>query len=493
MLSLLDAPWNQAGCTVTVSSNIQQYLAQAVLPNLRLAPCTPSMPPDKYKSHRNNLTIRPERYRKLRQIHRIKNNYVDRLTLEFVRNHVPSAPTAVSDTDPETGEMPCIPCKGYDIPDISPFPLKRIGELGIVWIENIVLRTIQRILQMIPEYQYSMKDYGFTCPDTIRDCDHNIFQYFMWERVVGAAGTSGLDDKPIKLILAYQPPWIMSPRDFDQFVSERIIPSYDSCQGSNQKRFNSAHKVWGKLFDICKRNDCPRFVLTNYNQWVFGGFSSQSWEYGFTTRVKQVHSLNPKKARDSKNKGKEPISRTPTILEYLSYWIISSMSLPDSFLFPAVLEMVDLEMAVDDATGTPGLEQQYQDDFPLGDYEPSESTWSGNSDDTASSAGVQFDLESDSGNTPPPYMDRNWEAAPTVISVERGRRVEIDSWLNKNTHQAPAVLLPPPTIPRIPSPAPSGWSEDSLATAQPHRCQGFISMETHQEEVYEVDYENMVF
>ncbi|KAH8117411.1 hypothetical protein DFH11DRAFT_1574857 [Phellopilus nigrolimitatus] len=470
----------------SVSSNIQHYIAQASLPKLRLAPCTPRMPPENHKSHRNCLSIRPERYRGLRQMHSIKRAHIDRLTNEFIQKHIPSVALAVDDIDPETGERPCVPCEGYNIQDFGPLPLRHIDELRVSWLENLILRTVQRVLQMIPEYQ-STKHFSFTCNDPMRDNDHKLFRYFMWERSSDAPGSSDGWDKPVKLIIAYQPPWILAPRDFEQFVATRSLPPFDERRGTDQEPYTSAQKVWGKLWDICKQNDCPSFVLTNYNQWVFGGFSARTWEYGFTSGIKHTHPTEPKETPTPQKSKVKRKAEPPVILEYLIYWIISSMNRPDRFTLPPVLEMVDLEMAVDDVVDAPQPQQVFGEPSFFTNYEPSESACSRSVvSDVPSSAGVRFDLESNSGNTHTPSLNENWQVAPASSLVVREKQQNIEHWLDKNKKIGFASSLP--SIPRAPSPTHSEWSEASIATSKPHKCQGFFNMETTWEEVYEIEF-----
>ena len=57
-----------ASNTRSVASNMSAYVAEATLPPLVVSVVAPEMPPEGHKSHRNNLTIRPERYRTLKRM-----------------------------------------------------------------------------------------------------------------------------------------------------------------------------------------------------------------------------------------------------------------------------------------------------------------------------------------------------------------------------------------------------------------------------------------
>lgn len=115
--------------------------------------------------------------------------------------------------------------------------------LGVAWLSNTVLRTVYRILHMIPEFQMAASEFSFTSADYVRDEDSNLFRYILWEKP-----KSEFDESPVKMILAYQAPWILSPRDMEQFASTstKILPSYEVCI-TEGIRYNSAHKVWAKV------------------------------------------------------------------------------------------------------------------------------------------------------------------------------------------------------------------------------------------------------
>jgi hypothetical protein len=49
--------------------NLRVYLSRAVLPQMVLGIRAPGLPPAEHKTHANNLTVRPEPYRKLESIY----------------------------------------------------------------------------------------------------------------------------------------------------------------------------------------------------------------------------------------------------------------------------------------------------------------------------------------------------------------------------------------------------------------------------------------
>ena len=110
-------------------------------------------------------------------------------------------------------------------------------------------------LRVVPFYgdaksREVIKNYSFTRNDIMRDEDQQIFRYFMWERSsVDAGPVSTGSEPPVKFFLAYQPPWILSPRDIELFADKRLkcLPSFDPPDGMEQQRYNSAHRVWAKV------------------------------------------------------------------------------------------------------------------------------------------------------------------------------------------------------------------------------------------------------
>ncbi len=78
---------------------------------------------------------------------------------------------------------------------------------------------------MIPEYDEA-KSWNFISGDSARDVDENIFRYYIWKDTAPDAARIG---KISSLIVAYQPPFILAPRDLEQFVQTKSV----SCRYSS--------------------------------------------------------------------------------------------------------------------------------------------------------------------------------------------------------------------------------------------------------------------
>lgn len=94
--------------------------------------------------------------------------------------------------------------------------------LGVSWIEQSALRTIQRIIQILPEFK-GAEQWAINRPDDdIPDNDHTIFRYFMWNKST-IQGSVAEPSDPCSLVIAYQPPWILSPHDLKQFTRTQSV------------------------------------------------------------------------------------------------------------------------------------------------------------------------------------------------------------------------------------------------------------------------------
>ena len=131
--------------------------------------------------------------------------------------------------------------------------------LGILWINGLVIQTAECVLKMLPEYRDVARDYYFSRPDFNDDNDSGLFRYFLWEEAMQEGGEleDGSGESSVKLIVAYQPPWILSPRDFEQIAGFNKIPMYNSELDNAQAPYKSAHRVWGKV----RRSINPRFIF----------------------------------------------------------------------------------------------------------------------------------------------------------------------------------------------------------------------------------------
>lgn len=94
------------------------------------------------------------------------------------------------------------------------------------WVDNLALMTVQRIIHLLHPnthlWSFSLADEG--------DIDRKIFQYYMWS-IPGHVMDALEEDhkKPIQyssVVVAFQPPWILSLQDIKEFAKCRSVRLY---------------------------------------------------------------------------------------------------------------------------------------------------------------------------------------------------------------------------------------------------------------------------
>ncbi|KIM85232.1 hypothetical protein PILCRDRAFT_817232 [Piloderma croceum F 1598] len=283
------------------SDNLGYYLSQAVLPQMVTGVGTPEMPRQGHGSHRNKLTVRPEPYRKLQSIYQLIEEVFDTLILEWIEDYIPVESLGVEDEDETTGERLSVPANICC--NIPPMPLNRPSEISrvSVWIDQLPLETVQRTMHLVyPE----TKNWKFVHNDVI-DIDKDIFDHFQWK--------DRNDPQNSRLVVVVQPPWILSPQDVQNFQECQLFPT---CKGRDPA-LKSKDRLWGKIWDLCVRQNCPWFVVSTYDRWIFGAFS-QGWTAAFVTPIFEWN------------------FQCPTVLAALTYWTASAMGLPGTWDIPEV-------------------------------------------------------------------------------------------------------------------------------------------------------------
>ncbi|GLB34980.1 hypothetical protein LshimejAT787_0205450 [Lyophyllum shimeji] len=333
--------------------NLRYYLASCELPMMQNGKKAPDAPPDGHKSHKNYLQIGPEPWRRLENIYPLQEA-IDEAIMRWMEERVPSAPLDISETD-EPEELLSVPCR-FTVE----FPLGIMRRPDTIiqmvpWIENLPLQTTQCALHsMFPQ----TRDSAFSLVGDPENVDKDIFQYFSW-----STGCPSDSQSTSRLTVAFQPPWILSDKDITQFSRCKSFPPFRKMGDAYPTQLaDSKHRLWGKMWDICARQRTRWFVLTSYNNWVFGAFS-EGWSTAFVTDVYSFDSCNP------------------TIVECLLFWVASSMRIGGTASIPKVPEPIAhrfLHVSVPP--------NRAQIDFE--NAANSESHWDGKSDEAAPSAGV---------------------------------------------------------------------------------------------------------
>ncbi|TFK76471.1 hypothetical protein BDN72DRAFT_237532 [Pluteus cervinus] len=365
-------------------------------------------PPSGHKSHLNHLSVRSETWRRLENIHWFNESMLEQEIATWIDKNVPETPLGVQDSDDLTGERLSIPCAPWfhiagNI-ERRPADIMRLAP----WLDNLPLMTAQRMMHLvIPESQ----EWGFTLSHE-DEVDKQIFQHFLWSRPIPEEELEeGRDRTEGSMIVAFQPPWILSDDDFTEFVNCKTFPPCYIYGNAFSTTLDSKERLWAKIWDLCVRRNTHWFVITTYNQWAFGVFSA-GWTSVFISTIYpfDLHG--------------------PTILECLVYWVASAMHIPGAGELPQVPEPI--------AHRRPVLMHP----TPVDIITPadSESNWDGKSDAIMTSAGAVGSISgaiSDAGlpglNAPihrcAPFLEKvqdwvhdaspSYEIGPGAAKVER--------------------------------------------------------------------------
>lgn len=87
------------------------------------------------------------------------------------------------------------------------------------WIDKLPLMTVQRTLHLLFQ---DMESWNFQLLDD--DTDRKLFQRFMWTKLQPEDATSDLQGiNPKSVVVAFQPPWILSEMDIQEFSKMQSV------------------------------------------------------------------------------------------------------------------------------------------------------------------------------------------------------------------------------------------------------------------------------
>ncbi|KIJ15793.1 hypothetical protein PAXINDRAFT_11376 [Paxillus involutus ATCC 200175] len=88
----------------------------------------------------------------------------------------------------------------------------------------------------------------------------------------------------LSLLVVVVPPWDIRFDDLKEFIREGMPTEGSLDLGASVP---SPHTVlWALIWDICWEHNCRFFVLSNYDQWVFGNFSNNMRHAQVTTYMR---------------------------------------------------------------------------------------------------------------------------------------------------------------------------------------------------------------
>ncbi|KAH9484310.1 hypothetical protein JR316_0003791 [Psilocybe cubensis] len=183
-----------------------------------------------------------------------------------------------------------------------------------------------------------------------------LFRYQVWKKGPFNKPRIYIPNTPSPIVIAYQTPYVLSPGDFEEFVNCKSFPSFMKGPRPNAP-FSGKFKLWATLWDACRVEDAMWFFLTTYTHWAVGQFT----EGGGVAFISSVFHYK---------------NRSPTLLEWLTYWMATAMKAPDTKVLPRVYEPITESLAFEIDSDKP---------FSAGRAR-SESYWPGRDDEPGTQA-----------------------------------------------------------------------------------------------------------
>lgn len=195
--------------------------------------------------------------------------------------------------------------------------LLRVSNLNKIchWVELIVMHTARTILRTAFPI---MKNWTLSSEESYhRDVDGELFRQIYMINRNSEATPEEYSNTLNPMVVFVQAPWVLSPKDFELFTSRRTVGALKAEPGRRDGLLRSSERLWGKIWDLCVNERCYWFAVTTYEEWAFGRFSD-----GWTTAF-----VSPPMSWDSTK---------PTILQCLTYWMMSSIGAEGTFNTPSV-------------------------------------------------------------------------------------------------------------------------------------------------------------
>ncbi|CAK5277427.1 unnamed protein product, partial [Mycena citricolor] len=157
-----------------------------------------------------------------------------------IDSQIPSTSLGVLDEDPVSGENITVPCPPtFDIPYRAERPPADITRIS-PWLDNLPMMTVQRIIHLI-------------FPDTLSwefrletdfDVDGKLFRQFVWTKTLPEEETIPAEVSRKSLVVAFQPPWILSEQDIKDFAACRTVSRGSGADGSTDHPCSFPHSAW---------------------------------------------------------------------------------------------------------------------------------------------------------------------------------------------------------------------------------------------------------
>ncbi|GJJ16081.1 hypothetical protein Clacol_010360 [Clathrus columnatus] len=120
-----------------------------------------------------------------------------------------------------------------------------------------------------------------------------------------------MNEPMVKMVVLVIPPWALAGADFYEFINANSFPDFKMNPDGTRPTYTRAQKIWAQIYDCCTAKNSPFFAITTFGNWLLDG---------------QTLSITPIISHSDFN---------PSILEWVTYWVASSINVPGA-LSPSV-------------------------------------------------------------------------------------------------------------------------------------------------------------
>ncbi|KAF8587566.1 hypothetical protein K439DRAFT_1385698 [Ramaria rubella] len=308
--------------------DLRRYLASARLPSIsRHDKSNPYCLPAKgRRSHRNKLRVRHNADRNLQRIRRQKA--LDKATQTYHKDYIygeGGRPYAGKHyklrPESEALVLTASYCTSEDTFENIPYPNNL--DMTCQWLLERPFKTMQRAMHLaFPDTTRWWLDPAEPTSQPDDDANSELWRSYVWRfhpdefhrtwwrdvsDLEGGAPTTTEPAPSESMVFVVQAPWILALQDM-QHVSEcENFPPLNN-DVPLERQLSSHQRVWAKLHDTCRQQNCRKFVFTTYHGWMFGSFSDD-WSSAHISEVKDFD------------------AHAPSVMQTLVYWVASSMGL----------------------------------------------------------------------------------------------------------------------------------------------------------------------
>lgn len=278
-------------------------LAEMVLAPVSRHPRAPQMPPDDYTNSKLHcIPVTPRAVRHLQHVMPIPTKTfkedVDAYLRAFSKNIIDHRDR-----------------RRFMLPDPAMFvyPSRLLMDEDTPAYTNVVFKLVCNLLAVL---EMAMPDHSFASEKA--DPLHCGWSNFNW----GRANESEHRLSDVKLVTVTMPMWCFANKDMLDFCSKQEFVNPASLAKEGLENVSASTRLWARLHDYCFCHDAHYFVITTYNQWIFGAFSAH-WTTGFATQPMKFDAANP------------------NVVQTLLFWMHSSYGHPKGYKITKVSERPD--------------------------------------------------------------------------------------------------------------------------------------------------------